>query len=78
MCRPKLSHNAEVLRAANCNVSRKVSGENKVSDNKTAGQDGSGKGDDTAKKLLLGIAAALGVGGLVITSYIMCSFNVKV
>ncbi|XP_073820858.1 apoptosis inducing factor isoform X2 [Musca autumnalis] len=72
LCRPRLSCNTEVLRAVNCNVSRKASSENK--EHSTCDKTGSGaptgtpeggdKGDDKTKTILLALAGALGVGGL--------------
>ncbi|XP_005179880.2 putative apoptosis-inducing factor 1, mitochondrial isoform X2 [Musca domestica] len=72
LCRPRLSCNTEVLRAVNCNVSRKASNEsketsacNKSESGTSTGTPGGDKGDDKTKTILLALAGALGVGGLI-------------
>ncbi|XP_023305359.2 putative apoptosis-inducing factor 1, mitochondrial [Lucilia cuprina] len=74
-CRPKISYNSEVLRAANCNVSSKnldkLKGTTSSSGDKATAYDqttnkGSGEcGDGGKTKLLIALAAALGIGGVV-------------
>ncbi|XP_013097868.2 putative apoptosis-inducing factor 1, mitochondrial isoform X1 [Stomoxys calcitrans] len=71
LCRQKFSLNTEVLRAANCNISRKASAESKSTtvstDPKTisGAPPGGDKSNGKTKPLILVVAAALGVGGLV-------------
>ncbi|XP_065357596.1 putative apoptosis-inducing factor 1, mitochondrial [Calliphora vicina] len=70
--RPKISYNSEVLRAANCNVSGKnlesqkqatnTEGKNNLADSSTSNGDGNNSGKT---KILLALAAALGIGGVV-------------
>lgn len=57
VCRPKTSINAEVLRVAQCDAKSKTEKQNDYNSG--------GDKDGSSNKLLIGIAAALGLGGLV-------------